>query len=100
MAWIGARTPPDAIIATTPRHLCYLLANRRAVLPPMESDPTRARRLLEAVPVSYVIVDETGEMASFARCYALPAVQSDPVHWHLAHSIYGTRIYERNNGPD
>jgi hypothetical protein len=100
VAWIGAHTPPDAIIATTQRHLCYLRTNRRAVLPPMESDPARARRLLEAVPVSYVIVDEIGEMASFGRRYALPAVRSDSVRWHLAHSIYGTRIYERANGPE
>jgi hypothetical protein len=99
-AWIGAHTPPDAIVATTQRHLCYLRTNRRAVLPPMESNPTRARHLLEAVPVSYVIIDEIGEMASFGRRYALPAVQSDPVGWHLAHSIYGTRIYERANGPE
>jgi hypothetical protein len=100
VAWIGTHTPPDAIIATPQRHLCYLLANRRAVLPPMESDPARARYLLEAVPVSYVIVDETGEMASFGRRYALPAVQSDSARWHLAHSIYGTRIYERANNSE
>lgn len=100
VAWIGAHTPPEAIIATPQRHLCYLLANRRAVLPPMESDAARARRLLEAVPVSYVIVDEIGELASFGRRYALPAVQSDPLRWHIAHSISGTLIYERVNGSD
>jgi hypothetical protein len=97
-AWIRANTPPDAIVATTQRHLCYLRTGRQAVLPPMESDPTRARHLLEAVPVSYVIIDEIGEMASFGRRYALPAVQSDPVGWHLGHSIYGTRVYQRANG--
>ena len=58
MAWIDAHAPPDAIVATTSPHLCYLLTGRRAVLPPMEIDPVHARRLLEAVPVSYVIVDE------------------------------------------
>ena len=100
MAWIGAHAPPDAIIGTPQRHLCYLRTNRRAVLPPMESDAAHARRLLEAVPVSYVIVDEIGEMASFGRRYALPAVQADPVSWHLAYSIYGTQIYERADGPE
>jgi hypothetical protein len=99
-AWISVNTPPDAIVATTQRHLCYLRTGRQAVLPPMASDPTRARRLLEAVPVSYVIIDEIGEMASFGRRFALPAVQGDDVGWHLVHSIYGTRIYERNNGPE
>ena len=94
-AWIRANTPPDAIVATPERHLCYLRTNRRAILPPMEANPTRARHLLEAVPVSYVIIDEIGEMASFGRRYALPAVQGDAVGWRLVHSVDGTQIYER-----
>ena len=97
-AWIGANTPPDAIIATPERQLCYLRTSRRAILPPMEANPTRARQLLEAVPVSYVIIDEIGEMASFGRRYALPAVQGDAVGWHLVHSVDGTQIYERATG--
>lgn len=98
VAWIGANTPSDAIIATPQRHLCYLRTNRRAVLPPMETDATRARRLLESVPVSYVIVDETGEMAFFSRRYALPAVQGDPVNWSLVYSADQTQIYSRAIG--
>jgi hypothetical protein len=97
-AWIGANAPPDAIVATPQRHLCYLRTRRRAILPPMEADPTRARRLLEAVPVSYVIIDEIGEMASFGRRYALPAVQSDVVGWPLVYSVDGTQIYKRATG--
>ena len=98
-AWIGANTPPDAIVATPQRHLCYLRTSRRAVLPPMETNPARARHLLEAVPVSYVIIDEIGEMASYGRRYALPAVQGDAVGWRLVHSADGTQIYERATGP-
>jgi hypothetical protein len=64
----------------------------------MEANPTRARHLLEAVPVSYVIIDEIGEMASFGRRYALPAVQGDAVGWRLVHSVDGTQIYERATG--
>jgi hypothetical protein len=97
-AWIGANTPPDAIVATPERHLCYLRTNRRAILPPMEANPTRARHLLEAVPVSYVIIDEIGEMASFGRRYALPAVQGDVVGWPLVYSVDGAQIYERATG--
>jgi hypothetical protein len=97
-AWIDAHVPPDAIVATTQRHLCYLRTGRQAVLPPMESNPTRARRLLEAVPVSYVIVDEIGEMASFGRRYALPAVKGDPLGWRFVQSFNGTQIYARSTG--
>jgi hypothetical protein len=97
-AWISTNTPPDTIVATPQRHSCYLRTNRRAVLPPMEPNPTRARHLLEAVPVSYVIIDETGEMASYGRRYALPAVQGDAVGWHRVYSVDGAQIYERATG--
>ena len=97
-AWIRANTPLDAIVATPERHLCYLRTNRRAILPPMEANPTRARHLLEGVPVSYVIIDEIGEMASFGRRYALPAVQGDVVGWPLVYSVDGTQIYKRATG--
>ena len=93
VAWIDAHAPPDAIVATTSPHLCYLLTGRRAILPPMEIDPVPAHRLLEAVPVSYVIVDEL-EFADMSRRYALPAVESHPADWRLVHEIDNTRIYE------
>jgi hypothetical protein len=97
VAWICANTPADAIIATPHQHLCYLRSNRRTVLPPMETNPIRARRLLEAVPVSYVIVTKTGEMAGFSR-YSLPAVQGDPANWSLVYSTDQTDIYSRAIG--
>ena len=97
VAWINAHAPPDAIVATTSPHLCYLLTGRRAVLPPMEIDPVHARQLLEAVPVSYVIVDEL-EFADMSRRYALPAVENDPAGWRLVHEIDGTRIYQHTAG--
>ena len=97
VAWIDAHAPPDAIVATASPHLCYLLTGRHAVLPPMESDPAHARRLLEAVPVSYVIVDEF-EFLDISRRYALPAVESDPAGWRLVHAIDDTRIYGRTAG--
>jgi hypothetical protein len=99
VAWLGANSPPEAIVATPQRHLCYLRTNRRAVIPPMETDPKRAKELLEAVPVSYVIIDQTGEMASFGRRYALPAVKEDSLSWPLAYSVDGTQIYARASSP-
>jgi hypothetical protein len=93
-AWIDAHAPSDAIVATTEPHFLYLLTGRFAVIPPMEPDPTRARRLLEAVPVSYVIIDEL-KFLDMSRRYARPAVEGDPLGWHLVHSVNGTQIYER-----
>jgi hypothetical protein len=88
IAWINDHSAPSAIIATSASHLCYLRTGRRAVAPPVESDPTRARYLLEAVPVSYVIVD---------RGYSIPPVEGDP-SWNLVQSFDGIKLYERTAG--
>jgi hypothetical protein len=88
IAWINDHSAPGAIIATSASHLCYLRTGRRAVAPPVESDPTRARYLLEAVPVSYVIVD---------RFYSIPPVDGAP-GWRLIQSFDGIKLYERAVG--
>jgi hypothetical protein len=85
IAWIDQHSTPDAIVATPYSHLCYLRTGRHAVSPPMESDPARARYLLESVPVSYVIVD---------RGYSLAAIETDSPGWHLVQSFDGTKLYE------
>jgi hypothetical protein len=86
VTWIEQHSPPDAIVATPYSHLCYLQIGHRAVSPPVESDPGKARRLLDSVPVSYVIVD---------RGYTLPAVEKESVDWSLVRSFNGTRLYQR-----
>jgi hypothetical protein len=92
--WLGEQAPPDAIIATSAPHWLYLRTGLRAVLPPMDSDPARARRLLEAVPVSYVIIDQL-EFLDISRRYARSAMESDPAGWHLVKVFDDTKIYER-----
>ncbi len=91
--WIEQNSASNAIVASSSPHFCYLRTGRLAVLPPMEADPLKARQLLEAVPVSYVIVDELG-FVDISRRYALPAVQSDPAGWRLVYTIDGTMIFE------
>jgi hypothetical protein len=96
-AWTGAHAAPGEIVATIAPHQLYLQTGLRAVYPPMDADPVRARGLLEAVPVSYVIVDKL-RYRDFSRRYARPAVESDPVGWRLVWSFHGTQIYERSTG--
>jgi hypothetical protein len=100
VAWLGEHSTPEAIVATPESHLCYLLTQRQAVSPPIESDPVRARHLLESVPVSYVIVDKLG-FTDVTRRYTRPAVESDPMRWRLVHSVTnGTQIYEHTAGQE
>jgi hypothetical protein len=98
-AWIGARAEPGAIVATSVPHQFYLHTNLRAVYPPMDANPEQAHRLLETVPVSYVIVDELRQ-GDFVRRYTLPAVESHPASWRLVHTVNGTRIFAHALGAE
>jgi hypothetical protein len=68
----------------------------RAVYPPFDSDPVRARYQLEAVPVTYVVIDEF-KYRDFSPRYSLPAVQSDPSSWRLVYIFERTRVYQRTS---
>ena len=98
-AWVSAHATSDVIVATSAPHFFYLRTGVRAILPPMEADPARARRLLETVPVSYVIVDKL-DFVDVSRRYARPAVEGDPAHWQVVHAIDGTKIYGRGSSTE
>ena len=95
IGWIGEHAPLDAIVATTSPHLCYLWTGRHAIFPPMEADAAKARELLEAVPVSYVVVDELAFL-DISRRYAAPAIENSGALWRLVFSVRDTRVYARD----
>ena len=95
VAWIARHARRDAVIATSSPQLCYLRSGQLSVLPPREPEPVRARRLLEGVPVEYVIIDEL-RFVDISQRYTLPAVRSDPVRWRLVQSIDGTLIFAQS----
>lgn len=72
--WLRERSRPGEVIATSIPHWTFLRTGRQAVMPPFEPDPAEAQRLLDTVPVSYVIVDEF-EFLDVSRRYAAPAVR-------------------------
>ena len=61
----------------------------------MEIARARERRMLDSVPVSYVIVDEFG-FQDITRRYASPALEADHAAWHLVYSADQTRVYQRS----
>jgi hypothetical protein len=74
-----------------------LSIGRRAVGPPLEADAERARRLLEAVPVSYVIVDNMPP-PNVTRRYALPAMETDTTNWRLSYTSESTKLFVHTGG--
>ena len=94
--WIRRNAAVGAVIATTVPHLAYLRTGHKAVLPPFVSDPDTARRLLDEVPVSYLVLDRFGRPGVSER-YAALVVAHKVADWRLVFTASDgkTRVYER-----
>jgi hypothetical protein len=94
LAWLKDRAAPPDVVATSTPHWFYLKSGIKSVLPPFEPDTGEAQRLLEDVPVRYLVVDSL-EFVDITRRYALPAVNAFPGRWELVFSSggSGSQIY-------
>ena len=94
--YLRRRARSGEIIATSVPHLAYLRTGHRAVLPPLEPDPETAARYLDAVPVSYLVLDELG-LPGISERYAAQVVARHATAWRLVYTTPGTgvRVYER-----
>ena len=94
--WLRRVANRDDILATSTPHWAYLKTGSRAILPPFEADVRAARRLVEAVPVKYLVVDSL-EFVDVSRRYAAPIARAYPREWELIYSSADStsRIYRR-----
>ena len=94
--WLRSVAQADDIVATSTPHWAYLKTGARAVLPPFEADVHTASRLLEAVPVRYLVVDSL-EFVDVSRRYAAPVTRTYQHDWKLVYSSPDStsRIYRR-----
>jgi hypothetical protein len=94
--WLARQGSPGAVVATSTPHLAYLRTRLPAVMPPYEIDAARAGALLEAVPVTWLIVDQLSFL-DVARRYAAPVTRSARSAWPLVYAPNdsGPRIYRR-----
>jgi hypothetical protein len=96
LRWLEERLGESDVVVTSAPHLAYLRTGVRAVLPPFEPDTTEAQRLLDSVPVRYVIVDDL-PFSDMSKRYADPLVRAHPELWTLVYAAPDSelRIYER-----
>ena len=96
LEYIRRRAESGKIIATSVPHLAYLRTGHQAVLPPLEADPETAARYLDAVPVSFLVLDELG-LPGISERYAAPVVARHPASWRLVYTTPDSkaRVYER-----
>jgi hypothetical protein len=94
--WLRQHAKSTEVIVSSMPHWVYLRTGMKAVMPPFETDPSKAQALLEAVPATYLIID--GRTGSFTREYGLPAVKAAPERWQLIYSSQAGElaIYRRS----
>jgi hypothetical protein len=85
----------DVLVSSMP-HWAYLRTGVKAILPPMEANRDEARRLLDAVPVRFVVLDALA-YPGISQRYAAPAVEGQPASWKQIYRTPdgGARVYER-----
>ncbi len=98
--WLARAARPGEILATSTPHWAYLKTGLPAIMPPYEANVAQADRLIEAVPVTYLIVDNLSFL-DVGRRYTLPVVRRAPDRWSLVYfaNDSGPRIYRRAGGP-
>lgn len=99
VAWLARAAAPDQIVATSTPYWVHLATGLRAVLPPFEADAAEAERLLDDVPVDYLVIDDL-DFVDITRRYAERVVLAHPERWRLVHGspTNGSRIYRRDRG--
>ena len=66
----------------------------KAVMPPFELNPDKAQELLDAVPVTYLLLEE-----NFTKKYVSSVLQAHPILWNEIYSSPDDicKIYRRVN---
>lgn len=58
LKWISAHANPHAVVAISMPHWAYLRTGLTTVMPPFETDPFKAEKLLYSVPVTYLVLED------------------------------------------
>lgn len=96
LEWLEPRADRNSVIAVTMPQWVYLQSGFKAVMPPLTTDPDKAEKLIDTVPVSFVIVEQLLMDDNF-NTYFPKLVQKSPDHWKLVYSKPGgpVKLYAR-----
>ena len=85
LSWLMKRAQPNEVVATYAPQWAYLRTGLKAVMPPFELNPEQAQKLLDSVPVTYLIFED-----NFTKRYVSLVIQSYPNLWR---EIYSDRTW-------
>ena len=76
--WLDGRAAPDDVLAAGDPQWAYLRIGRRTVLPPFELDGRKGQRLIDSVPVKYLV--ESTDLRSYRR-FTTQLLAANPQAW-------------------
>lgn len=94
MHWLSGHAEPHSVVAVSMPHWVYLNTNLKTVMPPLEPNPSKAQRMLDSVPVSYLILEQMFMEHDFNQQFP-SLVRNAPGKWQLVYSEQGVMIYKR-----
>jgi hypothetical protein len=99
LGWLNSHAPPGTVTASTCPYLVYLRLHSKAVMPPMESDVDTTQRLLDTVPVTFLIVDDLDFLPDASKRYLQPLITAYGDRWKKVYTVPGTStaIYQRTS---
>jgi hypothetical protein len=96
--WLKSSARPGGVVAASMPHWVYLRTGLKTVMPPFEPDLNKMQNLLDSIPATYVVLDQTlhGKPADTTQ-YVSPAVRQAPDRWRPIYSDRegGCEIYQR-----
>jgi hypothetical protein len=92
--WVRRQARPDDVVAASDPQWVYLRTGLKSVLPPLELSGNEAERLIDSVPVRFLVVDE-----NVYRRYTSHLIESNPDLWKCTWrgAEDRVRIYERSD---
>jgi hypothetical protein len=92
--YVGAHAAKIDVVAAGTPHWIYLRTGMKAVMPPFEPDVDEAQRLLDDVPVRYLVI---GRDVIGTERYTIPVVRQFRDRWELAFETAGAEwsVYRR-----
>ena len=96
LGWLRNRAPSGVVVTSSCPYLIYLMLHSKSVMPPMESNVDTAQKLLDDVPVTFLIVDDLDFSGATSK-YLGPVVTTYGDRWKNVFAVPGTAttIYQR-----
>jgi hypothetical protein len=96
--WLRLHSKADDILVASMPHWAHIRTGLKTVMPPFERHPEKSQKLLDTVPVHFVIVGKD----DYVTRYILPLIKNAPHRWSRIYTAGNddVKIYERVNRED